>query len=189
MDTFEYISVLTSVILGLGVTHLLKGVGRLIQHPGRTSTYWVHLVWVYFMFFAAVFWWWYEFAYVDVETWTLPLYLFVLSYAVLLYLMCALLIPGDLEGYTGYRHYFLDRRTWFFACLAAFFLLDFADTWLKGTEYFRSLGVQYPIGIALHLTLCVTAIVTRDPRFHGAYSLFAVFSQVSWAFGNYPTAG
>ncbi len=101
MTMFEYVSVLTSVIVGLGVAHLLQGVARLVQHPGRTRIYWVHLLWVLFMFFAAIFWWWFEFGLVSVETWTFRLYLFVLSYAVLLYLMCALLFPSDLKGYPG----------------------------------------------------------------------------------------
>ena len=85
MDMFEYVSVLTSVIVGLGVAHLLQGVARLVQHPGRTRIYWVHLLWVFFMFFTAIFWWWYEFGLASVDTWTLQLYLFVLSYAVLLW--------------------------------------------------------------------------------------------------------
>ena len=46
MDIFEYISVLTSIIIGLGIAHLLRGVASLVQHPGRHRIYWVHLVWV-----------------------------------------------------------------------------------------------------------------------------------------------
>ena len=38
MGMFEYIAVLTSIIVGLGITHLLKGVARLVQHPGRVQT-------------------------------------------------------------------------------------------------------------------------------------------------------
>ena len=34
MEIFEYIAVLTSIIIGLGITQLLRGVARVIQHPG-----------------------------------------------------------------------------------------------------------------------------------------------------------
>jgi hypothetical protein len=35
MGVFEYVSVLTSIIVGLGIAHLLGGVAGLVQHPGR----------------------------------------------------------------------------------------------------------------------------------------------------------
>ena len=43
MDLFEYIAVLTSIIIGLAITHILRGVARLIQHPDTNRIYWVHL--------------------------------------------------------------------------------------------------------------------------------------------------
>ena len=46
MDIFEYVAVLTSIIIGLGITHLLRGVAGLIQHPDQHRIYWVHLIWV-----------------------------------------------------------------------------------------------------------------------------------------------
>ena len=60
MDLFEYISVLTSIIIGLGMAHLLRGLASLVQHPGRNRVYWVHLVWVGYMFFNMIFFWWWE---------------------------------------------------------------------------------------------------------------------------------
>ena len=96
MDLFEYISVLTSIIIGLGIAHLLRGVARLVQHPGRHRTWWVHLVWVGYMFFQMTFWWWWEFNLNTLDLWHFEDYLFVLLYAVVLYLCCALLFPDDL---------------------------------------------------------------------------------------------
>ena len=60
MDIFEYVAVLTSIIIGLGITHLLRGVAGLIQHPDQHRIYWVHLVWVGYLFFTLIFWWWWE---------------------------------------------------------------------------------------------------------------------------------
>lgn len=95
-DMFNYVMVLASVIIGLGITHLLQGVGGLVQHPGPRKTYWVHLLWVAAVFLRAIFWWWSEFRLSDTAQWTFTLYLFVLAYAVLIYLWCALLFPRDL---------------------------------------------------------------------------------------------
>ena len=60
MGVFEYVSVLTSIVIGMGIAHLLRGVARVIQHRGRGTSDWVHLIWVAFMFFQAIFFWWWE---------------------------------------------------------------------------------------------------------------------------------
>ena len=70
MDAFEYISVLTSIILGLGMAQLLLGVSRIIQDPEHVKPYWVHLSWVLTMFIYSVFWWWWEFNLNQIEVWT-----------------------------------------------------------------------------------------------------------------------
>jgi hypothetical protein len=43
--TFAYLSVLTSIVLGLGIARLLTGLGRLIQARGRGRLYWVPVLW------------------------------------------------------------------------------------------------------------------------------------------------
>jgi hypothetical protein len=37
MDMFQYVTVLTSVIIGLGIAHLLHGLARLIPHCPHLS--------------------------------------------------------------------------------------------------------------------------------------------------------
>ncbi|MCX7356632.1 MAG: hypothetical protein NT015_00545, partial [Alphaproteobacteria bacterium] len=81
MTMFEYVMVLASIIVGLGMTHLLQGVLDIVQE--RTRAYWVHLVWVAWAFIQAIFWWWWEFRYSEVEAWTFPLFLFVIAFAFL----------------------------------------------------------------------------------------------------------
>ena len=174
MEFFNYVMVLASVIIGLGITHLLQGVGGIIQHPRREKIYWVHLLWVAAIFLRAIFWWWFEFRLSKTAEWTFTLYLFVLAYAVLIYLWCALLFPRDLAGYDGFKDYFYSRRRWFFGLLLAGQGVDVADTLLKGLDHFRSLGSSYPVAIVLMSLLLLIAIRTRSGRFHGAFAIFAV---------------
>ena len=189
MGVFEYVSVLTSIVIGLGLAHLLRGVASIIQHPGRQAPYFVHLVWVAFMFFQAVFFWWWEFALESLQVWTFELYLFVLFYAFIIYLMCALLFPSDLDDYSGYEDYFMSRRAWFLGLLAAFFLIDFWDTWLKGTEHFASLGLEYPISQTGYIALCFVGMWTANRRFHTGFAVVALLYQISWALRYYSTIG
>ena len=94
MEFFNYVMVLASVIVGLAVTHLLQGVAKMIQHPDRKQLYWVHLAWVALMFLNVLFVWWWEFQLAGVRHWTFELYVFVLSFSVVLYLICAVLMPS-----------------------------------------------------------------------------------------------
>jgi hypothetical protein len=171
---FNYVMVLASVIIGLGITHLLQGVGGLVQHPHREKSYWVHLLWVAAVFLRAIFWWWFEFQLSKTPQWTFALYIFVLAYAVLIYLWCALLFPRDLAGYDGFKDYFYSRRDWFFGLLLAGQAIDIADTLLKGWAHFRSLGASYMIWLVAISVLAVIAMRTRNERFHGAFAIFTV---------------
>jgi hypothetical protein len=44
------------------------------------------------------------------------------------YSLCTLLFPSDLQDYSSYEEYFLSRRHWFSAFLAATFVADIIDT-------------------------------------------------------------
>lgn len=187
MTMFEYVMVLVSIIVGLGLTHLLQGVLDIIQE--RTRFYWVHLVWVGSMFVQAILWWWWEFRFSEVETWTFPLFLFVLSFAFLVYLMCGLLFPKSIDAYGDFKAYFYARKAWFFATLATFFTVDLLDTALKGVEHFRSLGLEYPLATAFLVAGSITAIFVKSERFHAVFAVAALLYQLSWALRYVYTAG
>jgi len=189
MGLFEYVSVLTSIIIGLGIAHLLQGVATLIQHPDRHRAYWVHLVWVAFMFFQASFFWWWEFALESLELWTFEIYLFLLFYSVIIYLLCALLFPKDLGGYSGYEDYFMARRAWFLGLLVSFYLIDFVDTSLKGSDHFASLGLEYPVSSAITVVGCLIGIATTSRRFHAGFAVLLLAYQLWWALRNYLIIG
>ena len=171
VDFFNYVMVLSSVIIGLGLTHLLQGAAGIAQNPGREKIYWVHLVWVAAIFLRTVFWWWAEFQLSATAEWSFGLYCFVLGYAVLIYLSCALLFPHDLVDYDGFRDYFHSRKGWFFGVALASLVVDVADTLLKGVDHFRELGPGYPASMAVLAGLFVAAMLTRNERFHAALAV------------------
>ena len=189
MEMFEYVAVLTSIVIGLGIAHLLHGVARLMQHPGREKIYWVHLAWVAYMFELSVFWWWWEFNLREVAQWTFQLYGFVILYAVIIYLLCALLFPDDLEGYAGYRDYFYSRRAWFFGLAALSFAVDFFDSWVKGTEYLLGLGTEYFVQTGLLGALMLVAAVSRNERFHQIFVVAVLIYQTLWALRAFEQVG
>jgi len=189
MEIFEYVAVLTSIIIGLGMAQLLMGVTRLIQHPEQARPYWVHLCWVSYMFLLTVFWWWWEFRLQMVETWTFGIYLFVVLYAFVMFLLCALLFPRDFSAYDGFKGYFYAKRKWFFGVFILSQGVDVGDSLLKGMVYYYSLGIQYTVAQVLIVALSATAIFTRNETFHATFVLALLVYMFVTGFSLYDTVG
>lgn len=168
------------MVIGLGVTRLLSGVARIVQHPRQYPLYPVHLAWVASVLLMLVHFWWWEFGLYAVEDWTFGIYLFIIGYAVTLFLLCALLFPDSMQDYRGYEDFFYARRAWFFGLLAATYLLDVVDTLIKGEAHFARFGAEYLVRTPILVGLCVAAIMLRDRRFHTAFVAFALIYQISW---------
>jgi len=179
MGMFEYVIVLTGVVIGLALTHLMQGVARIIEQPERVRVWWVHLGWVGYMFVNAVFWWWWEFRLRLIASWTFQLYAFVLGYAFLIYLICAVLVPSEAAGIQGYKEYFIARRRWFFGMLIAWLAIDLLDTWAKGSAYFASLGIEYPIAQAGLALACLIGLLSPRERVQIAVLLLVAVYQAS----------
>jgi hypothetical protein len=189
MGMFEYVIVLTSIVIGLALTHLMQGIASIVQHPDRAKTWWVHLCWVAFMFLTTVFWWWWEFRLRTIESWTFQLYFFVICYAFFLYLICAILFPRDLEGYDGFKDYFLSRRRWFFGLLIAWLAIDLLDTLAKGWEHFVSLGTEYVVAQAALAGLSTIGLITRRERVHAVIVILVLGYQIARVLRFFDTVG
>jgi len=187
MEFFNYVMVLASVIVGLAVTQLLQGVGKLIQYPEREKLYWVHLLWVAVIFLNALVLWWWEFRLSSLQHWTFELYLFVIGFAVVLYLICVVLMPSDLGGYGSFRAYYYARRRWLFGLILLFGLMDFADSAVKGRAHLVSLGWIYLSFVAMRPLLLIAVMKSRNARLHGAVAIIVAAQLLTMAFLNFHT--
>ena len=174
-----------SVIFGLSVAHLLRGIARIVRHPEQRSIYPVHLAWVFSSFLLVVHFWWWEVNIVAIEHWSFPPYLFLIVYASLFYFLGQLLFPDSTEPYPDYRAYFHAERKWLFGLLAVISTADLVDTWLKGSAHFASLGPEYPAATAIYTGLCLVAMFTENERFHRAFITLNLVYQVSWMLRRY----
>src|SRR5947207_11832704 len=98
MDAFSYLSVLLSVIVGLGVTQLLTAAGRLIRHRDRVRVDWLPLLWAAVLLLVFVQVWWSMFGLRSYEDWTFVGFLLILSQTCTLYMMAAVVLPEQVEG-------------------------------------------------------------------------------------------
>lgn len=185
MDQFFHIRMLVSMIVSLSLAHLLKGVVKIVEHPKRVKIYWVHLLWVAYLFFYIIDFWWWELKLKTIPVWNFRYYFFVIIYIAVFYFTCSLIFPDDLKDYAGYKEYYYSRRKWFFSFMACIFLLDVGDTSLKGGDYFQSLGPEYIFRIGFHVLLCLLAIRIRKEWFHAAMVIIFLLYNISWILRKY----
>lgn len=180
-DVFVHVRVLVGMVVSLGLARVLAGLVAFVQHPKGPRPYWIHLVWSVAMLLALVHFWWWEYRLAQLPAWHFHTYLFVVCYAILYFILCALLFPNNVDEYGGWREYYYSRRTWFFALLALSFLVDIVDTVIKGPFRLSELGFEYPVRAVVVILLCAIAILVRNPRFHAAFAVANMGYQVSWA--------
>lgn len=167
-EVFPHVRILMGMVIGLGVTRLLSGVARVIQHPDLHPPYPIHLGWVAFALLMLVHFWWWEISLFEMPVWTFTIYLYLIGYAILLFLLCAFLFPESLTDYKGYDDFFYAQRGWFFGTLALIYVIDIGDTAVKGREQLLALGAEYLVWTPVAIVLCLIAIATRNRIFHGA---------------------
>ncbi|HJR72807.1 MAG TPA: hypothetical protein VJ806_04130 [Luteimonas sp.] len=184
---FTHVRILLGMVVGLGLTHLIRHFARIIDRPVRERAYWVHLVWAVSMFLYLLHFWWWEFRLAGSVHWTFMLYLYVAMYALLLYLLCAIIFPDSLEGYSGYEDYFYSRRKWFFGLLALAYVADLGDTYIKGREYFASFGPELELRSLGYVAMCLVAIATDSRRFHAFFAVASLLYQLSWIVRQFET--
>jgi hypothetical protein len=139
MDPFSYLSFLTSIVLGLAITRLLLGFGKIVQARDRVQVYWVHLVWVLNVFLYTVLNWWILYRWHTQTDWNFFLFLFILLSPTVEFLLSILLFPEPLER-ADLRHHFFANRLWFFVLAGSLAPLDAIDTLLKGYAHFAAQG-------------------------------------------------
>jgi hypothetical protein len=95
MDPFEYVIVLTSLILGLGITQILIGVADVITNKNIKWSL-PHAMMTTLVFLTQIQEWWTTYSYsMIVKTWTLPLIMMLMVYPILLFVAARVLFPYD----------------------------------------------------------------------------------------------
>jgi hypothetical protein len=176
-ELFPHVRILMGMVVGLAMTRLLMTIASLIQHPQRSRLSALHLLWVLSILVELVLFWWWEFALFRLEHWTFAITLFLIVYAITLFLLAALLSPDNIAEYNGYEDFFLKRRHWFFAFFAITFVLDAIDSMIKGDGYWTRFEYEYFMQVPAGLVLSAIAIRFGSPRLHLAIVLLHLTYQ------------
>ena len=142
MSIFSHISVFISIILGLGVVHLLSGVSLILDKRVQTKTYALHGLWTLSMLFVSVNVWLSSFVLSSLETMSAIHFFNLLAYATVVYLMCGLLYPVQGEEVTDFKTHFEENRFRLYLMAIAFIVVDVFD----GVFEHYNAGVSWDIG-------------------------------------------
>lgn len=173
-EAFQYLTVLVSIVLGLGLTQLLTAVGRLVQARARVRLYWPTLLWVALLFLIHVQSWWAMFDLRDHAAWTFLEFLVVLLTPTTLFLMTALILPdvaesvGDGQTLDLRAHYYAQAR-WFFGAAAAVIVSSLLRPVVLDGEF----PLDLDRGLQLVFLACALAAAwSPRPRLHEALAAF-----------------
>lgn len=127
-DLFSFILVMVSLVLAIGVTHLVQGVAGLVRRRGEVRVEPLPLVWAASLFLVAALYWWSLWDLRAAE-WRFPLFVYMLLAPTLFHVATSLLVPA--EAVTAE----FDRvRVPFMVVMAAFSVVVMLDGWVVGTE-------------------------------------------------------
>jgi len=172
MDAFSYLSVLISLILGLAITQVLKGIRGLMHARSRVRLYWPAVIWAILVIVMSVQSWWAMFGLRSHVDWTFIEFSVVLAQTIDVYLLAALVLP-DIFGDTAVdlrEHYYAHRR-WFFSLLVLLIAISLLKPVVLEGE------LPGPTDLAFHLLFIassISGILIARPRYHE----FLAFSGV-----------
>jgi len=178
MSEFEFLVVFISIVIGLGVTHLLLGVGRIIHNRDRVEVYSVHAVWTVNVLLILVINWWVSFSWGDFIAWSFDIYLVLILWAIALYMMAVILYPPDIRGDESYRELFERNRRWLYGTFILMLMLDIAQTALRGDLF----NPPFYLPFVLHyMALSAIGMVVADPRYQKFWAWYLLISATTWS--------
>ena len=158
MSIFEFVLVMASLIMALGVTLLLRHVAAVIRYRTSIKLYWVPLVWMALQFVAVTWVWWSLWDFAAVE-WTYPRFFFLLAGPTVQFIAISMLVSTDVsKPNASLSENFSAIRLPFMLVLAVFLVLVALDGWVFGVEpLWNSLRLLQVAMLILYLTAAVSS--------------------------------
>lgn len=171
MDAFNYLSVMVSMIVGLGLTQLFAGIGNLVQIRRRVQRYWLHTTWVFLLIALHIHMWWSLWALRVHGDWTFGYFLYVLLGPALLVIASHIVIPELVDRRIEIEQHYFDTAPLFFGILAA------GAAWamlLEPIMGLRSFLVPFRAAQGIGVISLICCAVSSNRRVHAAASLVIV---------------
>ena len=164
MTEFDYLSVLISIVLGLGISHVLSSGAQLVRYRTAVRFYTPTLLWMALLFLVHVQIWWAVFELRSVPEWSFVAFVMVLAVPVVAYLMSVLLAPDfDRENVVDLRASYFEHRRWFFALFGLLPLTSLAQEYVIRGSIARDADPIFRLGFLL---LALLGFASPHERLH-----------------------
>lgn len=172
MNLFEFLLIVVSILLGLGITELLSGVARILR--GELPAGRLHTLWILIVFLVQAQLAWGLWLLRSLEEWRYPEFLLLLTGPILLYMASAVLFPATVSSGTLDGHLLRRRRAFFllmlaYVCFTALFEVFLLDGGLELVPTVLRL-----LGVALFVAL----MLSESRRLHWVLALAVLASQL-----------
>lgn len=162
MGLFEFLMVLVSVVIGLGLTEILSGAANLLRARASVRFHWFHVLFQLGVFFALLQQWW-EFW--DMEGMGEISYFAVLAILgppVFLFLIANLLYPSSSEGSDLEEYYYQQAPLLWGLVIAGTVVGTFLQPLIFGEPVFHPANLS---GIPM-IVICVILAISKKRRVH-----------------------
>lgn len=180
MTDFEFLSVLISIVIGFGLTHLLGGLGRAyyFRHVSKMDA--VHVAWTITVFFLLVLNWWVLLLWRNFPEWTFSVFFTVILWTTSMYVLALALYPPRLASDVNYRTMFEANRTWFLSTFTLMAILDIIVTFIReqGTP-----ETFYLVYVGHYALIGAVGIVVKRRIYDLAAAWYIAITLILWSFG------
>lgn len=179
MSRFEYLSVLLSIVIALGISEMVSSWGRLLRHRAKVRHYWVHSLWSLLIITMMIQFWWGFWEFRVVDDWSFVGLIAVLAEALVMVLAALVLTPSEPVGEgLDLRVYFYEHHRLFFSLgLALIAQLAVVDAVVGDQPFFHVENVFRGTG----LVLLAWAAVSKRERVQGALALISLALLITFS--------
>ena len=162
MNLFEFIMVLTSIIVGMSLTELLSGIADSITRRNNRKFSWTHLLVSISLLIAIIQTWWELWDFHDTTELTFSNLLLMLSPSIVLYLVARVLNPGREFKSSVEEYYFKNARlVWILVAIAIFLGTTFRTITLDAKLFIVDNLSAVPL-----LLISLILIISSNRRLH-----------------------
>ncbi len=176
ISPFEYVSILISIILGLGITQILSSFSDLLYHHKKIKLYLPHAIWVVFVLFLHIQDWFITYELRQKTSWKLPELLFVLLYPITLFTAAKMLLPTNAEEER------FDMKVYYYSQFPIIFLLIGMSILLSVlfNVFFLSANIieQWPLLLFFGITIWLYYNKTQSEIIHKAFALIIAIAVI-----------
>jgi hypothetical protein len=171
-EAFGYLSVLLSIILGLAITQVLKGVRGLLLSRTRVIIYWPTLLLAGLLLLMCVQAWWTMFLMREMTNWTFVKFAIVLLQTIITYMLTAIVLP-DFFGERPvdlHEHYF-EHRSLFFGLLILLLLVSLSKDFVLEGHMTDNVNLGFHVAF---IAIASVAAITRREWYHKTMAVVSV---------------